>query len=229
MKNFLLSGVLFLAACGNAPVENRKDSTAADSLAAMTDTTLPRLQSSLLDTISMKANTALIQQDSVAIAKAMSENVPGGWEIMDTMTGDLNRDKYSDLLIVLSRVGEFGNDSDLVRPLLILTGNSAGELIFRERNDNVVLCYHCGGVMGDPYDGLAIRNGYFSVQHYGGSSWRWSKIITFRYNESQKTWFLHRDAGESFNVFEIDSVEPREDVFNQDQYGKMKFVEYTYD
>jgi hypothetical protein len=226
MRNFLFAFVLLLASCSDSPTENQNDSTGVDSVAVMRDTTLRRPQSVILDTVPTKSAELYSRMDPAAISDAMVKYTPEGWVIMDTMTGDLNRDAFTDLLIVLQRENESESDSDFVRPILIFTGNTGGGLDFRERNDSVTLCYRCGGVYGDPYDGLAIKNGYFSVQHYGGSSWRWTKIITFRYNESQKTWLLHRDAGVSYNVFEPEKEEP-EIVSNQEHYGKMKFVEYT--
>lgn len=159
----------------------------------------------------------------------MSQNTPQGWSIMDTLSGDLNRDKYTDFLIVLQH-DEDSLATDEPRPLLILIGNDKGELVLTRRNDNVVLCRECGGVFGDPYDGLAIKNGYFSVQHYGGSAWRWTRIITFRYHEKEKDWFLHKDGGVSYYLYDIDGDSTLTESFeNQDKYGKQKFEDYNGD
>lgn len=225
MRNILVATVLLFAACSDAPLENQSNSSVVDSLVIMRDTGLPKPQSNVLDTVGIKGKTTLMYRDSLKIADAMSKNTQNEWVIMDTMTGDLNRDNYLDMLIVLESDAKFVA-TDEPRPLLILIGTADGEMKVAEQNDNVVLCQDCGGVFGDPYDGLAIKNGYFSVEHYGGSSWRWTKIITFKYNAEQKTWLLHRDAGSSFNVFEPDAEEP-ENVWNQEHYGKMKFVDYN--
>jgi hypothetical protein len=110
--------------------------------------------------------------------------------------------------------------------LLIWTGSASSGLQLAARNDNVVLCEDCGGVWGDPYEGLAIKNGYFSVEHYGGSAWRWTRIITFRYNEKENTWLLHRDAGVTYHNSDPESTE-EESVTKADLYGKQKFADYT--
>jgi hypothetical protein len=228
MRYIFLASALLLSACSDAPVQNQNDSALLDSMVVMKDTTLPKPQSNVLDTVDLKTNLGLIRPDSAAIAEAMAKNSTAYWEIMDTMTGDLNRDKYMDMLIVLKGQGDTNIDSIASRPLLILTGNADGTLKFAERNDNVVLCYHCGGVYGDPYDGLAIRNGYFSAEHYGGSSDRWTQIITFKYSEKEKTWVLHRDAGISYSVFDPEASE-EEWEHNRDQWGKIKFSDYNYE
>lgn len=191
----------------------------------MKDTTLPRLQTSVLDTMKEVSTKQLIRPADSAISEMLRQLIPPGWDLLDTMSGDLNKDKYLDLLLILRDPAE-DSLGDVARPLLVCVGDAENGFTVVARNENVVLCYDCGGVYGDPYDGLAIKNGYFSVEHYGGSSWRWTKIITFKYNESQKTWLLHRDAGVSYNVFDPDNEEP-ENVSNQEHYGKMKFADYA--
>lgn len=227
MRNFLVASVLLLSACSDAPVKNQNDSAVADSSVAIIDTTVIKPESNVLDTIAILSNTPLIRPSSAAIANAMKKNTTAYWEIMDTMTGDLNRDKYMDMLIVLRGQDDQERDSVASRPLLILLSNPDGALNFAVRNDNVVLCYDCGGVFGDPYDGLAIKNGYFSVEHYGGSSWKWTKIITFKFSEKENTWLLHRDAGVSFNSGDPEGTET-DIVDHKEDYGKLKFVDYNY-
>lgn len=226
MRNFLLAVVLFLSSCGHTPADTENDTQVVDSITVMKDTTLPRPQSDVLDTIAPKGKVTLVRQDSSVIAEAMAKNTTAWWEIMDTMMGDLNRDQYMDMLIVLKGQDDDNLDSMATRPLLILIGTPDGKLKFVERNDNVVLCYHCGGIYGDPYDGLAIRNGYFSTEAYGGSSDRWTEIMTFKYVEAEKTWYLHRHAGISYSVFDPDMTE-KEWRSNEEQWGQVKFADYN--
>lgn len=226
-KLTILLPLALLAACSDAPVENKNDSAAVDSAAMIADTTLPRPVSKTLDTIQLKVDKKIQRQTDGQIAQAMAKNTPEGWAIMDTMTGDLNRDEYLDMLIVLKGPHDEDRDSLIPRPLLVLTGNKDGTLTLEARNDNVVLCHECGGVFGDPYEGLAIKNGYFSAEHYGGSSERWTQIITFRYNEKEKTWLLHRDAGVTYSVFDPDMTE-KEYVNHPEAFGKLKFTDYNY-
>ena len=225
MRKILFVSVLFFAACSDTPVENQSDSTIVDSVAIMKDTTLPKPASKVLDTVQPPKGTKELIRDSLAIATAMAKNSGPGYLILDTMTGDLNRDGYVDLLMVLENDEKFAA-TDEPRPLLVLIGTKDGEMKLVAENDSVVMCRECGGVFGDPYDGLAIKNGYFSVQAYGGSAWRWSKIVTFKYNEEQKTWLLHRDGGVSYNIFEEEEIDPKEEFTNQDLYGKQKFEDY---
>lgn len=214
--------VVLLGACSDAPKPMTADTVQHDSVPIREVRIYP--ESTILDTIPASDKIELIRPGQAQLAAALEKNTPDGWVVLDTMTGDLNRDAYTDMLIILRSTAEDTGYYEHPRPLLILTGNAAGALTLAERNDSVVLCKQCGGAWGDPYDGLAIKNGYFSVEHYGGSNWRWTRIITFRYNEKERTWLLHRDAGVSFTVFEEGGEE--EVVHNKENFGKVRFSAY---
>lgn len=136
--------------------------------------------------------------------------VPEGYSIVDTATGDLNRDSLEDLIMIFKRINEEETsdviDNPIKRPLALYIG--LGDDIFQlaAQNDKVAYCYDCGGMMGDPYQALVIKNGYFTVEHYGGSGWRWTRYVTFKYSPKDKNWYLHKDGGESFHASEPDSV-----------------------
>jgi hypothetical protein len=223
MRNFLLALVVLISACNGNVVENQ---IPVDSVAVMTDTTLPHPQTTILDTVALKSQTTPIRPTDDVIAAAMSKNTSTEYQILDTMTGDLNRDKYMDMLIVLQSDAKFVSTEE-ARPLLILIGTPSGDLKKVEENDSVVLCEGCGGVWGDPYDGLAIKNGFFSVEHYGGSSDRWTEIMTFKYSEKENTWILHRQAGVTYSVFDPEMKET-EQLYQQENWGKVKFTDYNY-
>ena len=217
-KLTVLASLALLTACSDTSTENKKDSPAPDTV-AVNDTKHPH--STVLDTVPVTTTKSVTRVSTDKLAQAIAEFTPATWNMMNTMTGDLNRDAYTDLLMIVR------DDSDTTRRLLVLIGDADGNFTRAAENANVVMCKECGGVWGDPYDGLAIKNGYFSVEHYGGSSWRWTKIITFKYNEAQKTWLLHRDAGVSFHTSDPEGKE-EEIVEHQEEYGKLKFADYKY-
>jgi hypothetical protein len=63
-------------------------------------------------------------------------------------------------------------DHPTKRPLLLFVDGASGTYPLTARTDNAVYCVDCGGIMGDPFMGLAIKKGYFTVEHYGGSAQR---------------------------------------------------------
>jgi hypothetical protein len=168
------------------------------------------------------------KEDVKNLSGEILQFVPKDYAVLDTASGDLNLDNIKDLILVLKRNGE-DTLSDVVdnpekRPLLILLGDINHKLTLAKKNDNTVYCIDCGGMMGDPYMGITIKNGYFSVEHYGGSGWRWSRIITYKYSKQENEWFLHKDGSESFNVCEPEKVEST--IRTAKDFGKVRFEEF---
>ncbi len=161
---------------------------------------------------------------SFAQYKSLKQFVPADFTILDSASGDLNKDGIRDLVLILKNNFEKFN-YDTTRPLLLLQGNKIGQFKLISRNDKVVLCLACGGVFGDPYQGITIKNGFFSIEHYGGSGWRWTRIMTFKYNSIKKKFYLHKDAGQSWHA--SDPNESNENIFNREGYGKRLFEQYS--
>ena len=163
---------------------------------------------------------AAVQKTKINI----NEFIPKGFSILDSLSGNLNLDSYPDMLLILKQDGE---DSlyDINRPLLILTGQNNNSYKLEAHNDSVVLCRNCGGVFGDPYESSVIKGGYFSIQHYGGSNWRWTRIITFKYIKEKNIFVLHRDAGESYHTSEPDKTTPI--ISNKKDYGVLSFEKFS--
>jgi hypothetical protein len=124
--------------------------------------------------------------------------IPKGYQLLDSKSGDINQDGITDYIIICKSPNE--DQEEMKRPLLILHGNANGELSLFKRNDNIVLCYLCGGVMGDPYTGMTLKKNYFSVEHEGGSSDKWSRIITFKYNATSLIYVLNIITCVSFTL-----------------------------
>ncbi len=164
-------------------------------------------------------NTLSVQ----SAAQPLDDFIPEGYKILDTKKGDLNRDQFMDVILILQQEDE-QDDSEVVRPLLILIGDANNQLQLAARNDNVVLCESCGGMFGDPYQTTTIKNGYFTVEHYGGSAWRWTKYITFEYITEQNNWFLHKITEESYHTADPDNVNRTTQTV--EQFGAVFFEDY---
>jgi hypothetical protein len=158
--------------------------------------------------------------------KPIKQFIPPQFTILDSASGDLNKDGIKDLVLILKDTLMEKFNSDMIRPLMLLQGNKEGLFTLLGRNDSIVLCFGCGGVFGDPYQGITIRNGYFSIEHFGGSSWRWTRIITFRYVKKVKGFYLHRDAGQSWQTFDLDKT--TENLYNKTDFGRLLFDKYSY-
>jgi hypothetical protein len=168
--------------------------------------------------------TACLTLPAAGQFKSLKENIPEHFNILDSASGDIDRDGLKDLVVVLRNEYEKQN-SDTTRPLLLLKGNGTGQYALMARNDSVVLCLGCGGIYGDPFETVTIKEGMFSVHHAGGSSWRWTRTITFSYQEPSKHFVLQNDTGESWHV--SDPAKTTATRFNEQEYGKVEFERYS--
>lgn len=166
------------------------------------------------------------KKPEIEVSKELKHYIPEGFTVMDTVYGNLNKDKYKDMIMVLKDVHE-DIVSDSKRPLMLFLGKADGTFTLAAKNDNVVLCFGCGGVHGDPYEQVVIKNGYFSVEHYGGSGWRWTRIITFKYSDKDKNWLLHKDGGVSYHTSAPDKMETN--VRTTKDFGRVLFKDFNYE
>lgn len=107
--------------------------------------------------------------------------IPGGWKIIGQAEGDLNGDKLSDKAMVIEKEVDPLAETAPARSLLIAFKDSNGSYNLFTRSDRAVLRADQGGVFGDPFDQLSIRDGVLTVSFYGGSNWRWSATYDFKY------------------------------------------------
>lgn len=125
--------------------------------------------------------------------------LPKGSKLLDWQIADLNLDGRPDALAVYESAVE-PPDDDGTRTLLIAIRQADGSLKVVKRNDKVVYCRQCGGVFGDPFESLSAAPGKLSVNHYGGSNWRWTNTFSFAYSRRDQTWQLVRVEESSFHT-----------------------------
>ncbi len=159
--------------------------------------------------------------DSTQLPESTKAFILPNHEVLKFQKGDLNMDNIEDIVLIL----ETKEDDDMAaRPLLLLLQDAKGAYILAARNDKVVACKGCGGMMGDPLAGIAIKNGFFTIEEEGGSRERWTRYITFQYDGTQKTWVLHR-----IDETMVDTIEPKNDtksVKTAKNFGKIQFMHY---
>ena len=122
-------------------------------------------------------------------------------------TGDLNADGRKDFVLVTSDVVPENapyEEGAGERSVLILVREASGPLALAARNDLVAMCKNCGGVFGDPFDGVVIRGTRFTIMNYGGSNERWSYSYTFNYSSRDHTWQLVRVEESHFHALDPD-------------------------
>lgn len=124
--------------------------------------------------------------------------VPKGYSVISIESGDLNLDEYTDAILVLRKTSEastsnYAENKPDKRPMLLLIGQRDGTYKLAYQNNNAVYCIDCGGLFGDPFTGITIKNGYFSIEHGVSGGHHWEHVTTFKYNKPKNNWFLYKD------------------------------------
>jgi hypothetical protein len=172
--------------------------------------------------LSFLTSTTLAQQKIKA--NRFDAFIPGDCRIMDMASADLNNDSYADYVLVLQSINETWNENE-ARPLLIIMGAAKGKLSLVARNDSIVLCKNGGGVFGDPYKGICLKNGYVTIEHSVGASWKWNRIISFTYDQSIKEFVLLKDADISYHI--SDPNKQNDILYNKEYYNQLLICHYT--
>lgn len=146
--------------------------------------------------------------------------VTEGKQPLCAAAADLDGDGRGDYVLVLGSPYKYvaraeGAEPDAselkddLRTVLVLTRQPDGALRVAARTEHAAMCAQCGGMFGDPFEGVTARRGEFTLYHYGGSAWRWRVDYTFRHHPSTGRWRLARVEEASFHTSEPDRVEKR--------------------
>jgi hypothetical protein len=145
----------------------------------------------------------LAQDTELKIPAEVTPFVESGTKAIALEKGDLNGDGREDFILVLEKEKPAKDADDFPvgqRPLLVLLRGADGKLTVAKRNERIVMCSQCGGVFGDPFEGVIAGRNTFSVEHYGGSSWRWKYSYKFNYSRIDQTWELVRVEDISYHT-----------------------------
>ena len=147
-----------------------------------------------------------------------------------TAMGDLNKDKIEDAILVLQHKEENADDLEskdvdsIPSRLLVVLFGKGNAYELAATSDSAVLCKHCGGMMGDPFQGVSIEKGIIVLYHYSGSAWRWGYTHRFRFQ--QNDFFLIGKTTISYwNVEVCDKL----DEFAGTEYEDINFVTGAYE
>jgi hypothetical protein len=167
--------------------------------------------------------------DTIILSQKILKFIPKGYALIDTAMGDLNLDKLQDIILVLKTIGEDTalDATEYKRPLILLLSRADKTYSLASRNDNVVYCYQCGGAFGDPYNGVEIKKGLFTINHFGGTNDRWSNEITFKYSKADNNWYLLKVVDKGWNVFHLDNIDSI--VKTKKDFGIVPFKKYNPD
>src|SRR5688500_11188318 len=107
---------------------------------------------------------------SRAIPRELERFVDAGARPVCAQPGDVDGDGAQDFVLVIERLGVYYTGADrqnAKRALLVLVREPGGALRLAARSDHAVMCSQCGGIFGDPFEGVEAQPGSFTFKHYG--------------------------------------------------------------
>jgi hypothetical protein len=130
--------------------------------------------------------------------KTVAAFIPAGWEILDSASGDLNKDTRTDFALVLQhktkkqliKKDQYTTDTVITNPrmLLLLFADSSGYKLMEQNNTFVPTCDQPPNVMDDPFGDISIRKGVIKIDihyFYYMGSWNVSSYsYKFRYQDN---------------------------------------------
>lgn len=208
LKSCAFFALLAFASCNNTPANTNGS--------AATDTTKTVAPTPTVDA------TADLKTKPAEAQKMIAE----GYSVIDSARGHFDSDIHTDLILVLHKINPDvqGFEDEGERPLMVFVGQADKTWRLAAQSNKTVLCAGCGGVFGDPYNGIEVGKQRFTVNHYAGSNWRWAYASTFVYSEADKTWLLESVLNENTNTIgaqpEMDSTRG-----TTKDFGKVKLAE----
>ncbi|MGB4771263.1 MAG: hypothetical protein WBP58_07385 [Chitinophagaceae bacterium] len=125
-----------------------------------------------------------------ASAMSFEDFIPRGWVVLDSTSGDLNKDGKADLALVIQlkdsmvRVNEFG-DTVLTNPriLMVLFRDKLREGYTLGEQSNTFIMQHEDRIMDDPYRDIVIDKGLLELSFrlfYSMGSW-YITVATYKF------------------------------------------------
>lgn len=125
---------------------------------------------------------------SDATCRKLTEFVPPGSILQASVRGDFDNDGDEDILAVFARDADRSSTSP--RGLLLLRRGEHRRLSKVLDNPTAILCFRCGGMLGDPLQEVRIGPSEITLRFEGGSRELWSSEYRFEYAQGRDLWLL---------------------------------------
>jgi hypothetical protein len=130
--------------------------------------------------------------------QSIEDFVPINWKILQTATGDLNKDNIDDVVLVIQELDRtkivvnegLGIDTLDTNPrilIILFKDNQSNEFKFKATSETFIL-NHFSPTMDDPFDGIMISKGILGIGFhfwYSAGSWYQTSLeYKFRYQKN---------------------------------------------
>lgn len=127
------------------------------------------------------------------------ENLKPGYKILCQSKSEFGDNNYRYIGVI------FENDDE--RVLYFLKEYKDGTYKILVKNKDAIFKKDEGGVFGDPFENMLLKEDNLIISLYGGSNWRWQYVFTFKINDESIVLQKCRYAFKSLEDCEIGSDE----------------------
>ncbi|HTH57755.1 MAG TPA: hypothetical protein VL728_17030 [Cyclobacteriaceae bacterium] len=117
--------------------------------------------------------------------------LPPNWTVFKEAKGDLNKDGLDDLAIIVES-SVANEDGEKPRALRILLKNNKVDNTYtlEGRSDKVIYGAESGGMLGDPFAGMEIKNNVLEIDFYGGAREKWATTHRYWYRANDRAFYV---------------------------------------
>tara|TARA_B100000683_G_C12277610_1_gene468528 strand:- start:41 stop:706 length:666 start_codon:yes stop_codon:yes gene_type:complete len=119
----------------------------------------------------------------VRLSYGQELTIPDNYTVVDSVSGDLDKDSIAELVVVYNKGPE--NEIDGVPRVLLIYKLRNNNWTEWKKSDQALYGSKDGGMMGDPFAEMEIKNGILLISQNGGSSWKWAFIDKYRFQNGE--------------------------------------------
>lgn len=117
------------------------------------------------------------------VSLGQQSRIPKEYQPIKEIYGDLNKDGKDEKVVVYNMSDKEVDMNGINREIIIFK-KEKDEWMIWQRSKNAIGNTRDGGMMGDPFEDVEIKNGILSISQSGGSSWKWSHTDKYRYQNN---------------------------------------------
>ena len=122
---------------------------------------------------------------STQILSGQSFTIPQNYTVVDSVKGDLDKDGIAELVVAYNTQPESKDIFESVPRELIIYKKDYNKWSVWRKSQQALYGSKDGGMMGDPFEKIEIKNGILHVSQNGGSTWKWGHTDKYRYQEGE--------------------------------------------
>lgn len=119
----------------------------------------------------------------ISVSYGQELPIPDNYSVVDSVSGDLDKDSIDELVVAYNMGLE--NDIDGVPRELIIYKRKNNKWTEWKKSDQALYGSKDGGMMGDPFGEIEIKNGILLISQNGGSSWKWGFTDKYRFQDGE--------------------------------------------